>query len=117
MKIETTAVLFVDSLKGFTYICPDELPVPDAENIVPELLAMLPFGKYKLASAEDHLEDALYHADEEHPQFSPAPSGKDMDIRWNKHCVKGTKGAELLDVLPDRSEYEYFVAKGIKGVK
>lgn len=37
-----------------------------------------------------------------------------MDVRWNLHCVPGTKGFELLDGLPAETEYDFPVYKGVE---
>jgi nicotinamidase/pyrazinamidase len=36
-----------------------------------------------------------------------------VDVKWNRHCVVGTPGAELLDGLPQVLEYDFQVNKGM----
>lgn len=107
------ATFFVDAQNGFTPVCPQELPVAGGDEIVHELNAMLPFAGVKVASGDEHPDAAHFFADAAHPPFTPAPSGtKNWDIRWNRHCVKGTFGAELLAGLPRQAAYDLFIAKG-----
>ena len=110
---EKTASFDVDCQKGFTPLCPDELPVPDGHLIVSELNANSLFAKYRIGSKDFHPSNAIWIADETHPQFTPV-EGKNVDIRWNKHCMSGTYGAELLDGLPHPTQYNYFIFKGIE---
>ena len=109
-----TASVFVDPQNTFTPLCPEELPVPEGDKIVDELNALLDFTSVHLASGDEHPVDALYFADDEHPQFSPAPKGEDMDIRWNRHGVVGTYGADLIKGLPRKGDYDLYIAKGTR---
>lgn len=110
---ETTAAFDIDAQKGFTPICPDELPVPDGDNIVSELNKNASFAKFRIGSKDAHNKNALWVATEELPQFSEV-GAPNVDIRWNSHCNVGTQGFELLDGLPDPLDYDYFVWKGIE---
>lgn len=101
----------VDPQKGFTPICPDELPVPDGDNIVEELNKQNSLVMYKTVSKDMHPSNAIWIANEKQPQFSPV-EGENVDIAWNAHCMSGTVGAELIDGLPRMSEYDFIVAKG-----
>lgn len=106
-----TASHNVDPQKGFTPLCPNELHVPDGENIVGELNAQNNSVKYKTVSKDVHPGNAIWIATKKEPQFSPV-EGKNVDVRWNKHCMSGTYGAELLDGLPKMIEYDFIVSKG-----
>jgi len=115
MKINknTSAAFDIDAQKGFTPLCPDELPVPEGDNIVEELNKNANYAAYRVGSKDAHNPKALWVASEKKPQFSQV--GKpNVDIRWNSHCNVGTKGFELLDGLPDPLDYDYFVWKGIE---
>lgn len=117
MKIQInkakTASIDVDAQKGFTPLCPTELPVPGGDEIVSELNKMATFAKYRIGSKDWHHPDADHIATPEAPQFTPVGS-KNIDIKWNRHCVAGTRGAELLDGLPDPQDYDFFVYKGLE---
>ncbi len=110
---EKTASFDVDSQKGFTPVCPDELPVPEGDIIVPSLNAQAELAALRVGSKDWHPSNAVWLADNEHPQFSPV-DGPNVDVRWRPHCIAGTKGAELLDGLPHPSDYDYFIWKGME---
>ena len=110
---ESTASLNVDPQKGFTPICPDELPVPDGDRIVDELNGQNSISKYKIVSKDVHPKNALWIATEKNPQLSVVGL-PNVDIRWNRHCESGTLGMELLDGLPKMTEYDFFVGKGFE---
>jgi nicotinamidase/pyrazinamidase len=80
-------LLVVDAQRGFTTLCPDELPVPGGLEIVPrinELLA-LPWARID-ATADWHPPD--------HRSFH----GR-RDNFYPPHCVQGTPGADFLPGL------------------
>ena len=108
-----TASFDVDCQKGFTPLCPDELPVPGGDEITEALNSQAKLAAIRIGSKDWHPATAQWLADKEHPQFSPV-KGENMDIRWNAHCIAGTRGAELLDGLPHPSQYDYFVWKGME---
>jgi len=110
---ESTASLNVDPQRGFTPICPDELPVPDGDKIVDELNGQNLISKYKIVSKDVHPKNALWIATEKNPQLSVVGL-PNVDIRWNRHCESGTLGMELLDGLPKMTEYDFFVGKGFE---
>jgi nicotinamidase/pyrazinamidase len=114
-KNELTASIEVDPQKGFTPICPNELPVFNGHLIVDELNRQALKTTFRIFSKDIHPENAIHIATEEYPQFSEVRGDyKNMDIHWNKHCICGTKGSELLDGLPKAEDYDFFVAKGFE---
>ena len=110
---QTTASFDIDAQKGFTPVCPDELPVDEGDQIVEPLNQQAKFARLRIFSKDAHPANAIWAADEQQPQFSPI-EGPDVDIRWNMHCVPGTRGFELLDGLPDVKSYDFPVYKGIE---
>lgn len=60
MKIAT---FDVDAQNGFSPVCPDELPVPEAEEIVPELEFMASLGDIRVASKDAHPANAVWVVD------------------------------------------------------
>lgn len=108
-----TASHNVDPQKGFTPLCPNELPVPEGDLIVDELNGQNNLVKYKTVSKDVHPANAIWIATTEKPQYTPV-EGDDVDIRWNKHCMSGTYGAELIDGLPKMKDYDFFVTKGVE---
>ena len=111
--IKKTASFDIDAQKGFTPLCPEELPVPEGNLIAEALNRQSGYGSIRIGSKDWHSMDAVWIANEKNPQFSPV-EGKNVDIRWNAHCIAGTDGAELLDSLPHPSEYDFFVWKGME---
>ena len=107
-----TASFDVDPQKGFSPLCPNELPVNDALAIVPELNAQAKV-KYRLASKDAHNPEGTWIATAEKPQFSVVGT-PNVDIRWNRHCQVGTEGFEFLPGLPSALAYDFVAYKGIE---
>lgn len=108
-----TASLDVDAQQGFTPLCPEELPVPKGDEIVEELNRQAGAARLRIGSKDAHCRAALHIATAAAPQFTPV-GAPNTDIRWNAHCIMGTRGAELLPGLPHWLAYDYFVFKGIE---
>jgi len=112
VNYQNTAVIDVDPQQGFTELCPNELPVKDALAIVPELIQNHTKGRFKFVSRDLHPPKASWDA--ETPANMLDPVGlPNVDVKWNRHCVVGTPGAELLDGLPQVLEYDFQVNKGM----
>ena len=107
------AALAVDPQKGFTPLCPNELPVPEGDKIVDELNHMFTLADHKVASKDWHPENALWIANEAAPQLSEL-NLPDADLYWNRHCIGGTFGAEFLDGLMKPEEFDFVVYKGME---
>jgi len=103
----------VHAQKSFTSLCPKELPVPDGLSIVDELNAQARFACLRIGAKEAHNPNAIWVADDKHPQLSPV-SGDNVDVRWVPHSIVGTKGFELIDGLPKITNYDYYVWMGIE---
>lgn len=87
LDLASTALLVVDAQRGFTELCPAELPVPGGAAIVPrvnELLA-LPFAR--IDATQDW-----------HPANHRSFLGR-ADNLYPQHCVMNTPGAEFLPGL------------------
>lgn len=116
VKIEpqsAVASFDVDAQYGFTPCCPNELPVPNAEEIVPELNRQAQFAKYRLGSKDAHSPAAIWVTHDLSQILTPV-HGDNVDVRWPVHCVPGTKGFELIKGLPHPAQYDYFVFKGVE---
>jgi nicotinamidase/pyrazinamidase len=107
-----TASLDVDAQKGFTPICPNELPVEGGDKIVEECNKNASKCCFRYMSKDAHPSTGVWVANSENSQFSKVEGYKNVDIRWNEHCTVGTEGFELLDGLPHPSEYNFIVYKG-----
>lgn len=103
----------VDCQNTFTPLCPGELPVPDAEAIVPALNAQAALAAYRLGSKDSHSLSAEWLASSSAPALTRIEA-ENMDLRWPAHAVVGTHGFRLLEGLPAISAYDYFVWKGVE---
>lgn len=107
-----TACIDVDPQQGFSELCPNELPVAGALQIVDELVLNHGKASLKLVSRDMHPPGAAWEA--ESPDRMLEPVGlPEVDIKWNPHCVVGTQGVELLPGLPSVREYDFQINKGI----
>lgn len=106
------ASINVDPQKGFTPLCPNELPVAGGDEIVPALQAQNALAEVLLGSSDAHSEYALFRVERDEEQFQPLDY-ENTDCTFKMHCRPGTRGFELLDGLPSPVEYDYFVWKGV----
>ncbi len=113
VTFDKTASHNVEPQKGFTHLCPDELPVNGGDEIVPELNGQNRLVAYKTLSKEIHPVNAVWTATKDKPQLSPV-GGENVDVYWNPHCISGTKGVELLDGLGHITGFDFIIAKGFE---
>ena len=110
---ELTASFDVDAQKGFTPLCPDELPVAGGDELAEALNRQARSARLRVGSKDAHPVNAVWKASEGNPPFSPV-AGRNVDLRWTLHCVPGTTGHQLLDGLPHPADYDFFVQKGVE---
>jgi len=79
--------LVVDVQRGFTSLCPQELPVPGALEIVPNINRLLKLPWQRIDASQDW-----------HPPDHCSFLGQ-CDNLYPPHCVAGTPGAEFLPGL------------------
>lgn len=103
----------VDAQKGFTPLCPDELPVAGGDEIVPALNEMARRAQLRVGSKDAHSPRAAWVVDNAAQMLQPLALAN-ADLTWVSHCVPGTAGFELLDGLPAPVDYDFFVWKGIE---
>lgn len=103
----------VDAQKGFTPLCPDELPVPGGDAIAPLLNQLACRASLRLGSKDAHSPQAAWVVPN-HAQMLQPLALANADLSWVSHCVPGTPGFELLDGLPAPIDYDYFVWKGVE---
>jgi nicotinamidase/pyrazinamidase len=82
-----TSLLVVDAQRGFTELCPGELPVPGGAAIVPQLNALLALPFARVDATQDW-----------HPPDHRSFRGRADDL-YPPHCVMNTPGAEFLPGL------------------
>ncbi len=113
VRFRETASHCVEPQKGFTPMCPTELPVPGGDEIVPELVGQNGIVTSRTVSKEVHPPNAVWLATKEQPQFS-AIRGENVDLRWNPHCISGTTGVELIDGMGPITGFDFIVVKGFE---
>jgi nicotinamidase/pyrazinamidase len=80
-------LLVVDAQKGFTTLCPRELPVPGGVEIVPNVNRLLDVPWARIDASQDW-----------HPPDHCSFFGR-RDNLYPPHCVQGTPGADFLPAL------------------
>jgi len=81
------ALLVVDVQRGFTMLCPEELPVPGGLDIVPQVNRLLELPWRRIDASQDW-----------HPPDHCSFLGR-RDNLYPPHCVAGSPGAEFLPGL------------------
>jgi nicotinamidase/pyrazinamidase len=81
------ALIVVDAQRGFTELCPDELPVPGGLAIAPEVNQLLAVPWLRVDATQDW-----------HPPDHCSFQGR-RDNLYPPHCVMGTPGADFLPGL------------------
>src|ERR1051326_4356922 len=87
IQLRTSALLVVDAQRGFSSLCPDELPVPGALEIVPSLNRLLSLPWARIDASQDW-----------HPPDHCSFLGRRENL-YPPHCVQGTPGADFLPGL------------------
>jgi len=87
LNLFETSLLVVDAQRGFTTLCPLELPVPGGLEIVPCLNHLLDLPWARIDASQD------WHPPDHRSFFSR------KDNLYPPHCVAGTPGAEFLPGL------------------
>ncbi len=87
IRLHDSALLVVDAQRGFTTLCPDELPVPGGLEIVPNVNRLLELPWARIDASQDW-----------HPPDHCSFLGR-RDNLYPPHCVRGTPGAEFLPGL------------------
>lgn len=102
----------VDAQKTFTPLFPKELPVAQGDEIVAELNAQAALADLRVMSKDAHSLHAHWLVDS--PSEMMRPTGlPHADLTWVAHAIVGTEGYELLDGLPESTEYDFCVWKGV----
>jgi nicotinamidase/pyrazinamidase len=110
-----TATFDVDPQRGFSPLCPQELPVPEGDQIVTELNAQAAFGATSAWSARTAIpQQAPWVAATPEETLQPVTGNfPDLDVKWPPHCVVGTEGNRLLPGLPAEADYDLVIEKGV----
>lgn len=81
------ALIVVDAQRGFTDLCPDELPVPGGSALAPAINSLLAMPFARIDATQDW-----------HPADHCSFLGRRDNI-YPPHCVMGTPGADFLPGL------------------
>ena len=104
----------VDPQRGFTPLCPNELPILGGDEIVDELNRQASCATYRLVSKDDHPAEAPWVTNDAAAVLTPVEGDyPDLDVKWPAHCVVGTEGNRLIPGLPEESAYDLVVRKGV----
>ncbi len=87
IPLHESALLVVDAQRGFTALCPQELPVPGGLEIVPNVNHLLALPWARIDASQDW-----------HPPDHCSFLGQ-RDNLYPPHCVMGTPGADFLPGL------------------
>jgi nicotinamidase/pyrazinamidase len=87
LDLSASGLLVADAQKGFTTLCPDELPVPGGLEIVPNVNRLLELRWARIDASQDW-----------HPPDHCSFIGR-RDNLYPPHCIRGTAGAEFLPGL------------------
>jgi nicotinamidase/pyrazinamidase len=87
IDFRASGLLVVDAQRGFTSLCPAELPVPGGLEIVPTINRLLEMPWARIDASQDW-----------HPPDHCSFLGR-RDNLYPPHCVMGTAGAEFLPHL------------------
>ncbi len=108
-----TASFDVDPQRGFTPLCPNELPVAEGDLIAGELNAQAAFAALRVVSKDCHPAEAPWVANSAAEIMQPvAGDYPNLDIKWPPHCVVGTLGNQLIPGLPAEADYDLVIEKG-----
>lgn len=102
----------VDAQKTFTPLLPDELPIDEGDKIVAELNAQAALADLRVMSKDAHSPAAHWLVDSRDKMMQPTGLPH-ADITWVAHAIVGSEGYELLDGLPQSTDYDYCVWKGV----
>lgn len=112
VDFEKTVSLDVDAQNGFTPLCPEELPIKDGDKIASECNKNAEKAKFRYMSKDAHPYQSAWITCNNEMMI---PVGlPNVDVSWPRHCVVGTFGFELIKDLPEPSEYDFIVYKGVE---
>lgn len=87
VELHRSGLLVVDAQRGFTSLCPEELPVPGGVEIVPAVNRLLELPWRRIDASQDW-----------HPPDHRSFLGQ-RDNLYPPHCVQNTPGADFLPGL------------------
>ena len=109
----TIAAIDVDPQRTFSPLCPDELPVPEGDQIAPALNAQAELADLRILTKDAHPSQAVWVVDSHDKMLQPLPH-PNADLTWVAHAVPGTPGFKTIPGLPAVTDYDHVIWKGIE---
>ncbi|MDO6708989.1 nicotinamidase [Photobacterium sp. 1_MG-2023] len=109
----SVAAIDVDVQQTFTPLCPDELPVPDGDSIVDALNQQAQLADWRILTKDAHPANAVWVVDSHDKMLQSLPY-PNADLTWVKHAVPGSRGFDVIPGLPDVTDYDHVIWKGIE---
>ncbi|MCG7586132.1 nicotinamidase [Photobacterium sp. OFAV2-7] len=109
----TIAAIDVDPQRTFSPLCPDELPVPEGDQIAPALNAQAELADLRVLTKDAHPSQAVWVVDSHDKMLQPLPH-PNADLTWVAHAVPGTAGFKTIPGLPAATDYDHVIWKGIE---
>ncbi|GAB3535580.1 nicotinamidase [Photobacterium alginatilyticum] len=109
----TIAAIDVDPQRTFSPLCPDELPVPEGDQIAPALNAQAKLADLRILTKDAHPSQAVWVVDSHDKMLQPLPH-PNADLTWVAHAVPGTAGFKTIPGLPAVTDYDHVIWKGIE---
>ncbi len=107
------ASIDVDPQKTFTPLCPNELPIPDGHLIANALNQQAQKAHFRILTKDAHSPSAIWRVDSAE-EMGKVLTFKNADITWVDHAIIGTEGFQILPKLPQITDYDFVVWKGIE---
>ncbi len=107
------ASIDVDPQLTFTPKCPDELPVPEGDHIGPALNEQASLAHFRVLTKDAHSPHAVWVIETHQTMLQPLDY-PNADLTWVKHAIPGTQGFKILSDLPEITEYDHVIWKGIE---
>ena len=109
----TIIAIDVDAQRTFSPLCPNELPVAGGDEIVIELNAQAQLADFRVMTKDAHSQNAVWAVETAEQSLQPL-NYANADLTWRRHAEVGTDGFELLPQLPNPTEYDFLMYKGVE---
>ncbi|MDD1796377.1 isochorismatase family protein [Enterovibrio sp. ZSDZ42] len=107
------ASIDVDPQKTFTPLCPSELPVHEGHLIGQALNHQAKHAQLRVLTKDAHPANAVWVVDTHDKMLKPLKHAN-ADLTWVSHAVPGTEGFKVIPDLPNITEYDHVIWKGIE---
>ena len=101
----------IDAQRAFSALCPKELPVEGATEIVVELNAQAELADFRVLTRDGHGARAVWIVPD-HTQMVQPLNFPNANLTWVRHAEVGTDGFLPLPGLPAPADYDFLAIKG-----